>query len=304
MSLGAAPPPRYVLAQARPDQTAAVFALLPELFQAPALPTRFWVVHPAGEPAHLLGAAAYAPVVHPAHSSGFRGQCRVLDGYRRQGIGRTLVAQLAADVAAWDMPHLLSWQAEAEAGPASAFMQALGFRINFSIHHFIADYEKILPLCQRMTQALREHERVPPGFALLPLVEVPRAAVVALHCKEFHASPAAAEEAIEAVLADPLGRRLSLALWDGQYVAGYVLASPGADMPDLRFWASDPAYRQGWPAVLLLDGYMRMIAECGLRQSRFVCNGRNPAPVNVARKIGALLEALEHGYVLDLVVPE
>jgi GNAT superfamily N-acetyltransferase len=300
LTLLAAPPPRFVLAQAQPAQTAAVLALLPELLQAPALPTRFWIVHPDSEPSQLLGAAAYAPVLHPAHSPGFRGHCRVLAPYRRQGMGRALVTRLAAEVTAWDVPHLLAWQAELEDGPASAFMRALGFRVNFSIHHFIADYEKILPLCQRMTQSLREHERVPPGFRLLPLAAVPRAAVVALHCKEFHASPAAADAAIEAVLADPLGQRLSLALWDGEYVAGYLLAGPGADMPDLRFWASDPAYRYGWPAVLLLDGYMRMIADCGLRQSRFICNGRNPAPLNVARKIDAFVEGVEHGYVLDL----
>jgi GNAT superfamily N-acetyltransferase len=299
----AAPPPRLVLAAARADQTAAVLALLPEVLDAPALPTRFWVVHPAGRPSELLGAAACAPVVHPAQSPGFRGHCRVLEDYRRQGLGRALVERLSAEVAAWDVPHLLSWQPEPD-GPAGAFMSALGFRINFSIHHFIADYEGILPLCQRLTQSLREHDRIPSGFRLLPLGEVPREAVVKLHCKEFHASPAAARATIEEMLADPLAQRLSLALWDGAYVAGYLLAGPGSDMPDLRYWASDPAYRHGWPAVLLLDGYMRMIAACGLSQSRFMCNGRNPAPLNVARKIGAQLESLRHAHVLDLAVAE
>lgn len=291
-----------MVAQARSDQTEAVFSLLPELLQAPAWPSRFLVAHRQGEPSQLLGAAAYVPLVHAARLPGFRGQCRVLDGFRRQGIGRALLNRLAADVAAWDVPHLLSWQPEDPGSVAGQFMQALGFQVNFSIHHFIARYEAILPLCQRMTQALREHDRVPPDFRLLPLADLPLDAVVALHCQEFQASPAAARAAIEAALADPLSRALSLGLWDGQYVAGYLLAGRGTDMPDLQFWASDPAYRNGWPAVLLLDGYMRKIAECGLSQSRFTCNSRNPAPVNVARKIGAQLEAVQHGYVLGLAV--
>ncbi len=293
----------FVVAEARADQTTAVLALLPELIEAVALPTRFLVAHLPDRPSSLLGAAACAPVIHAAPSSGFRGQCRVLEGYRRQGIGRALVTLLAADVAAWDVAHLLSWQAEAE-GPAAAFLRAMGFRVNFGIHHFIGDYTTMKPVCERMTKALRRHGRIPPGFELLPLAQVPLEPVLALHCDEFNAEPAAAALAIERALADPLTCRLSLALWDGLQLAGYVLAGQGADMPEVRFWASDPAHRDGWAAMLLLEGYTDVIAACGLTQARFACNDRNLAPLNIARKIGARLESVRSGYVLDLPVPD
>ncbi|CAN5115356.1 hypothetical protein BH11PSE9_BH11PSE9_32960 [soil metagenome] len=289
----------FVVGEARADQTTAVLALLPELLDAVAWPTRFLVAHLPGQPSALLGAAAFAPVIHRARTSGFRGQCRVLPAYRRQGIGRALVARLAAEVAAWDVAHLLSWQAEAE-GPAASFMRAMGFRVNFGMHHFIGDYVTMKPLCARMTKALRRHGRVPPGFELLPLAQVPLAPVLALHCDEFDAAPAAAAAAIESALADPLMNRLSIALWDGRQLAGYVLAGPGEDMPELRFWASHPAHRDGWAAMLLLEGYTDRFLECGLPQSRFACNDRNLAPLNIARKIGARLESVRSGHVLDL----
>ena len=290
----------FCVVTARAGQTAAVFALLPELLQAPALPTHFLVAHATGEPSRLLGAAAFVPVVQPTRTPGFRGQCRVLPAFRRQGVGRALVSRLAADVAAWDVPHLLSWQAEGE-GPARSFLRAMGFRINYGISHFLGERDSITAYCAPRRQALEARGRIPAAMQLLPLADVPTEAVVALHGLAFNADAPAARAALAQALADPMVRRLSLALWDGEHLAGYLWAGPVADnTSEVRFWASDPRHRSGWPALLLLDGFVTRGSALGITHARFSVNDGDLAPGNIARRIGAPLVSVTQGYVLEL----
>ncbi len=296
-------PGSLTLAWAASDQTAAVLALLPELLDAEPLPPRFAVVHRAGALSELVGAAAFVPTMRHGPSPGFRGLVRVLPGWQRRGAGRALVARLAAEVRAWDVPHLLAWQAEPE-GAASAFMQALGGRIDYTLHHFLIDKTVAVPMCARLVRRLRDRGHVPPGWALLPLAQAPRAAVVALHAQEFNAGFEATAAMLARELADPRVSELSFALWDGQTLAGYLLAGHSADahgdLPEVRFWASDPQLRGGWAAALLLEAFVRHASDLGGHTARYHCNANARAPLNVARKCGAREVELRHGWMLDV----
>lgn len=295
--------PGITLAWAAADQTAAVLALLPELLEADVLPPRFVVAHRAGAPSELVGAAALVPVMRHGPSPGFRSLVRVLPGWQRRGAGRALVARLADEARAWDVPHLLAWQAEPD-GVASRFMQALGGRVDYTLHHFLIDKTVAVPMCARLVGRLRERGHVPPGWALLPLHQVPRAAVVALHAQEFNAAFEATAAMLARELADPRVSALSFALWNGQTLAGYLLAGHAADqdgdLPEVRFWASDPALRGGWPAALLLEAFVRHASDLGGHTARYHCNANARAPLNVARKCGARELAPTHGWVLDV----
>ena len=300
------PPPRaepVAFAWATPGQTAAVLTLLPELIDCAPLPPAFLVAHRAGAPSELLGAAAFVPAMRHAPSPGFRGLVRVLPGWRRQGIGRALVARLAAEVWAWDVPHLLAWQPE-PAGEASRVMQALGFRIDYTLHHFLIDKAIVLPACQERVRRLQARGRIPPGYGLHALAQVPRQAVVALHAQEFNADHEAAAVMLARELADPLVGALSFGLWNGHTLAAYLLAGRGADeLPEVRFWASDRRLRGGWAAALVLEAFVRHASDRGGQVARYHCNANALAPLNVARKSGAQEIAVTQGWVLDLAAP-
>ena len=298
------------IAWAAPGQTAAVLTLLPALRDAMVhdhapLPPRLAVAHVRGARSQLLGAAVFVPVLHRGPSPGFRGLVQVLPRWQRRGLGRALVARLAAEVAAWDVPHLLSWRAEVDS-EASRFMQALGFRVDHRIHHFLIDKTLILPACERQVARLQARGRVPSGYRLLPLAQVPRAAWLALHTREFNADPEPAAAMLALELADPLVQSLSFGLWDGRSLAGYLLAGRSAampempEMPEVRFWASDPALRSGWAAAMVLRAFVHGCVELGFASALYQCNANALAPLNVARRSGATELAVTQAWALDL----
>jgi GNAT superfamily N-acetyltransferase len=291
----------YRVVGAAPDQTAAVLALLPELMSAQFLPPRFVVAHAADDAARLLGAAAYVPMVGRGHLPGFRSQCRVLPAFRRRGIGRALTARLGAEVLQWGVTHLHSWAGHRD-GAEVDFLKSVGGQAGLGMHHFVGDTAVSFSICRRLVTALIDHRRVPPACRLLPMADAPLDAVALLYCSQFGGSPTAARQMIEQVMAQEMGRSLSYALWDGNMVAGFLLGGAGADMPELKYWVTDPTIRTGWPAIMLLDAFLAKLSTLGIQRVRYHCNDKTQATLNAARKTGAVLEAVFHTYVLDLSI--
>lgn len=284
------------------DQTAAVFALLPELLNATALPPRFIVAHVAGDASRLLGAAAFVPQVQNADSPGFLTQCRVLPAFQRQGIGRALLSRLTDEARAWDVPHLHAWAAHDDTSEPLGFLRAVGFRPGTAMHHFILETALMRAASIRLQQGLRSRGRVPADAVPLPLARVPIEPVVALFCAEFGGSPAQARARIGRTLAHPMGQALSSALWDGATLTGFLLAgtSDTDGSPEVSFWASDRRFRHGWPAAVLLDEFTRAMEAGGHAQARYYCNDRARATLNLVRRTGARLERVRIHQVLDL----
>lgn len=288
---------------AAPGQTGEALELLanglPQLSKPLTPPARVWVAHPVGEAARLLGAAVLWPVVQRGGVWGFRVHCQVLPTHRLQGIGRALIAALAAEAACWGVRRLITWETLVD-GPATAFLQATGWRVAYTLHHFVPDKLTALPRCTQLVERLHRQGHVPAGFALLPLDAVPRAPLLALHCKEFNAVPQVAAELIDTHLADPLLRSLSVALWDGHQLAGYLLAGPGGDLPEVSFWATSHEHRSGWAAAVMLHAFVKRVVDGGGSKARYHCNENARAPMNFARRTGAPLEKITRGWFLDV----
>lgn len=285
------------------EQTAAVLSLLPELMAAEALPPTFTVAHAAGHPSHLLGAAAFIPRMQHAKWPGFSVYCHVLPAFRRQGIGRALMLKTAAETAAWDVMHLHAAATHKDDSAEAQYLTRMGFRFSGGMHHFVSDQALTLPLCQRLVQALRAHGRVPEGFVLRPLAEAQADTVATLFCRQFGGSMARARALVTRALEDPIGQALSLALCDDQHLAGFLIAKWGNDMPEVSYWVTDPTYRHGWPAALLLAEFVERAHKMGMVQARYCCSDQTRATLNIARKTGAVLEAVRRSYVLDLTPP-
>ena len=293
-----------VIAPAQARQTAQVLALLSEGLPALASPmdppVRLFVAHAPGQPELLMGAAALWPVPQSGGVWGFRVHCQVLPACRLQGIGRALVHALGAEAARWGVPQLLTWGTLPD-GPASDFTRAVGGQEAFALHHFLTDQADALPHLLRTVERLHRLGQVPPGFAVLPLHDVPRAPVLALHCQEFSANPVAAAALFDSRLANPVLRDLSVALWDGRHLAGYLLAALSADLPEVDFMAAAPEHRSGWPATLMRHAFVERGMAAGWLQARYHCNALSRAPMHFAKRTGAVLERITRGWSLPVV---
>ena len=296
----------FTVAPASPAQVQAARVLLAEGQPGLAVPLqpepRWFVAARPGEPAALLGAAALWPVPQRDSEWGFRAQVQVQAACRRQGIGRALVAAISQETARWGVPRLLSWE-PVDDGPVGAFLGAVGGRVSYTLHHFLPDKVTALPRCERLVERLHRSGHVPPGFALVPVDAVPREALLALHCAEFHAGAPAAARLIDAHLADPALHHLSVALWDGEHLAGYLLAGPGRDVPEVSYWATAPEHRSGWAAAVMLHAFVKRVVDGGGSKARYHCNALARAPMNFARRTGAPLEKTTRGWCLDLQPP-
>lgn len=296
-------PSGVVLQVAAPGQVAAALALLPGLLRedvpATVAPPRLWVCHDEARPLEPLAAAGFWPQVHGGGARGFRLHMHVQPERRRRGLGRALLAAVSREVRAWDVFQIVAPEVPA-GGPADAFLAASGFHATATLHHFLAHVRDAGPVCLGLAERLRRRRRVPDGFDVVDLRAVPLAAVVDLHHREFSATPEGAQALLKRTLADPVTGPLSVGLWNGHTLAGYLLAGLTDGLPDLRFWASPPQFRQGWAAALLLAGYVERFAREGHRECRFHCNDGTRATLNMARKTQAALLKVVRLYVRDL----
>lgn len=292
----------YSVNQAAVDQTAAVFALLPELLSASALPSRFFIAHVTGDTSRLLGAAAFVPQVQNSISPGFSGQCRVLPAFQRLGIGRALVQRLADDARGWDVTQLLSWSQHEESDAATAFLRATGFRPGMAMHHFTLDTALMRASALRMYQSLNARGRIPANAMAVPLAQVPTERAAALLSCVFGDPLAHTRAKVERTLAHPMGRALSFGLWDGATLTGLMLAgaSESDGIPEVFFLVSDPAQRSGWQPALLHEHFTRAMEEGGHAHARYRCNDRTPSSLNLVRRANAKPGTIYVSQVLDL----
>lgn len=294
----------FATSAAPAHQTDALLALLPELLTARALPPVWWVAHLPGRPSAVIGAAALEPWVRPSDGregvGGFPAQVHVLPAWRRQGIGRALAARLVQQARAWDVETLQTFRSHGPDEAAAAFVRALGGRPGVSLHHFLGESVPTLAAYEKLEQALRARGRIPQGFRLVPLHEVPSERAAALHAWQFGGSVQAAQERLEQHLRDPLARALSMAVWDGTTLAALLVGGAREGISSVDYWVAEPTLRQGWPALMALLGHVRAAHDMGIRQGRYYCNGQARATLNIAERSGAQLEAIRHVYMLDL----
>lgn len=272
--------------------------LLPELLSAEAWPPTWWVAHLEGRPEALVAAGALVPRLRDPAAPAFPCLVRVLPGYRRLGIGRALIARLADDAARWDVDALSSW--EAHDGAEAAFLRATGFAPDLAVHHFVGEVAQALPLCAQREQALRARGRIPASIRLLPLHEASLDAVTGLYRSHVGGSDAAIRRRIEAALAEPSCRQLSVAAVDESGLAGFLLATLQGGVPMADLWISDPSRRFGWVALMTLHASLQRAADMRATHFRFHCNERAVATLNFARQCGARQVATNYGYRLNL----
>ncbi|MDN4501889.1 GNAT family N-acetyltransferase [Alteromonadaceae bacterium BrNp21-10] len=293
-------PIQFVVEPARPSQTAAVLTLLPELLSACCLPSSFIIAFSKNNPSQILGAAAFIPQIISNEWPGFSIHCHVVADFRRQGIGSAMLQQLKTEARHWDIAYLhVTGHFEDNSSPTQ-FLTKRQFSPSSNMHYFIGQTQATLPMLDRLVKALYRRNRVPTGFSVQPLAQVNLDKVAELFARQFGTSQANGIHIVQQALSDPLSNELSLAVSNGSELAGFLIAKQSNDFPEVSYWVSAPEYRQGWPAALLLEGFVRGLHNKNIPQGGYSCNDKTTATLNIARKTGAQLSAIKRSYVLNL----
>lgn len=281
-----------------------MLALLPGLCAARAVADPWWLAHPEGQPWAVVGAAALEPFVRPDDGregcGGFPLHLHVLPRWRRRGLGRSLVERLVAQARGWQVDSLQTPGSHAADEPAAAFMRALGARPGVTMHHFLGETGPTLAAYESREQTLRRRGRIPPGFAQVPLHEVPADASASLLAWQVGGGLAAARDTLARRLQHPQARALSFAVWDGAMLAALLLGSAEQGVGQVDHWVAEPSLRHGWPALLALTAYLRALRDLGIATGHYSCSERATATMNVARHTGAARVAVRHVYMIDL----
>lgn len=286
-------PTVWIVTRAGAAHTHAILSLLPELMGAAVWPGHGWIAVDSAARSHVLGAAAFEPRLQIAEAPGFRGVIRVLQPWQRRGIGSALLSKLVEDVAAWGVDRLHTWQA-AESAAQIAYLNTMGFAPGRAVHHFVGDLARGAAVSEQRVARLRSHGRIPPRFDVVPLAEVPLDAVATLYRSQLGGSIVAIRQFLRAQLLSEPCRTLSTAAWNGHQLASFLLMGSATDVPSAALWVSDPGWRHGWPAALVLEETLHRIVLLGARHYRFHCDETVMATMNFAKRSGARLESTQH----------
>lgn len=285
-----------------PSEWSAGMTLLAPLAREHRLPPFAVGARLQAHPERLVGAAAFVPQLAGQRADAFKALVKVLPRWQRQGIGRALIHRLRQEAAAWNIPRLLSL-APLPAGASTAFVQALGARRSLAMHHYLAETVATLPLMRSLLSKMHHRGRIPPNHCVVPLSDAPIDAVAALHAAYFGQSTASSTAALTQALDNEPGRSMSFAVWNGQRVAGALIAGGSPDLPRVDYWFSAPDFQHGWVALLTLAAFVEEAAARGITHGRFSCNEHTRATLNIARKVGAKLESLEYQWEIEVFAP-
>ncbi|MBW8814482.1 MAG: GNAT family N-acetyltransferase [Caulobacterales bacterium] len=265
-------------------QAPACLALLPTLRQPPA---ELLIARRGGQ---LVGAAG---VVwrHRREGEGFPLEVTVLPAARRQGVGRRLV-EAAEALVRGEAPGLWSHGALDEASEAAAFARACGFVVRRREHHFRADVGRAVDYVKPVVTRLRERGHIPTDARIAPLRETPLDEVGWLVSAEFGGGPEAALGFLQGSAgAGALDLDRSLAVMQGDRVAGVVLARLDGDCPLIEAAIVAPAWRNGWANAVLLEAITAVGQAGGTETFRFHCDEQVLSSMQLAEKTGAAREA-------------
>jgi GNAT superfamily N-acetyltransferase len=273
--------PPVSVALARESEAPACLALLRDLRRGPA---EFLI---ARRGVQLAGAAAVVWRDRRDDDGGFPLVVQVTPAFRRQGVGRRLV-EAAAALVRGESVGLCSDGALEEGSEAAAFALACGFQPTVRIHDFRAEVGRVVAYAAPLVARLRARGHVPQAARIVPLDEAPLDEVAWLVSAQFGGGPQGAEALLrDGRLAEPAR---SVAVMDGERVAGVVLGRWDADGPAVEGAIVAPGWRRGWANAVLVEAIAALGVRSGAAEFRFRCRDDALDTMQLAARIGAVPE--------------
>lgn len=227
----------------------------------------------------LVGVAAVAWV-----PGGFRVLLHVQEGWRCKGVGRRLIAAVAAS-AAGETASLRPWSPLQEDDVAVSFLQAVGFRTTQRLLVFETDAARF---GAAMTALLgRLAARMPAGLGLVTLEAAPADSLIRLLSEHFHQLPHHAASLVMPGMPHGYDRNLSLVLMRDGAAVGAMLCQSKPDHLLVDVNLVIPALRQGPANLMLLEAMARRARAAGVTTFRFSCEEHVRDTIGLARRSGA-----------------
>lgn len=237
----------------------------------------------AAGPDGLVGAGAVAWVPR-----GFRVLLLVEEGWRRRGVGRRLVAAMAAS-ATGETARLQPWAPVAEGDGAVAFLEAVGFVTTQRLLVFETDAVRFGASMTALLHRLagRGAGDALAGLDLAALGAAPPGPLIRLIATHFDQLPDHVAWLVTPGAPWGYDRDLSLVLMQGGEAVGAMLCrtEPGHLLVDVNVVA--PALRQGPANLMLLEAMARRARAAGVTTFRFSCEAHVRDTIGLARRSGA-----------------
>ena len=196
---------------------------------------------------------------------------QVIPPSRRRGIARMLIAALSDVATASGVTALDAFTIADANSDTETFWNRLGFSAFKTIYEFEAEvmdvHESTLPLLTR----IREKGRIPSNARLVPIAEVPRDQLVALHSAHLGGSAEAIMPLVSGERIDGFDQQISLALMLGDQLAGVALCRQTTD-PEV--WREDsfiiaPSMRNSYAMLWIINEQALRGYKVGVRRFRF-----------------------------------
>lgn len=223
--------------------------------------------------------------------AGFTARVFVRPAWRRRGIGRQLLAVIAA-AAEGETDGLWSAEHHADDTDAAAFLAALGFAPAQRDLHFQMSGLGFVTHMDAIVDRLRRAGRIPDDVATPTLRDAPLAATAQLVADEFRQPPARVLRQLELARHDPVAARLNpdvstVVIEQGQ-VVGVLLAAIDGDVGRIDCNVVAPHRRRSWVNVVQLQVTTRRGLAFATHIA-FHCDAQLRDSVNLATRAGGQL---------------
>lgn len=258
-------PPFSVAPAANADRK-AVRMLLPKAAGA----LTHCLVARAGKPPVVVAAAGLTGSQRPKPLIGPGIAVHVIEPCRRQGLGGSLVTELAAEAKRRGAEALYASQKVDLDSDEMRGWSWLGFSPCEQVHHHEMQIERFAPRLVPLHDRLKRRGRIPESARLIPLYEADAEEVVRLHVAQMGGDPVTLLQRIRGEGPDAFAPRQSRVLLVDDRVVGFILGRRTS--PEVVYVDADivePSLRGGWANVCLKLDALRGALEWGIEKFVF-----------------------------------
>jgi N-acetylglutamate synthase-like GNAT family acetyltransferase len=242
----------------------------------------------ASEPGgRIIGAAALSPRTRTDPVAGSLCDVHVVPPWRKRGIGRAMIEQLARLVRSRGGEALYAWEPVRADGAHAAAWRALGFDQGSSLHRTWLDVASALAQLEPYEQRMRKRNWVPDDAAIVSLAEADATQVASLNVAHLGGTMSDLLRRLPGETPDAYDPDLSLVVTQGGAVRGCTLIrviEPGVGVVEAN--TIDPSHRAGWANVMLRVQGARVALENGVKTVLFDTRDPHADTRRIAEKLG------------------
>lgn len=221
-------------------------------------------------PQRIVAAGALTRSRRPKPLKGPGVTLQVIEPYRRKGIGKTLLSQLAARAMQLGAEAIYATQKVDVNSEAMRAWAAFGFSPCETVEHHELPLDQFEPQLAPLYDRMRQKGKIPAAARIIPLFDANSSEVLRLHLATMGGDPMALSEKLRGEVNGSFMPRLSRVLIIDDQVAGFILAhrvSPEIAYVDANVVA--PEVRGSWANVWLKLEATREAMRWGIKQFVF-----------------------------------